>query len=117
MIKANGDVCLCCWTNPIGNINETELDSIVTNIKAQQLRSELLTGNLSEHCKGCTARTNTTTDRLNADVDAYLNDHNHSYTISQGELVAASPNNNRSLGSKIRSRLGKLSPFGARRER
>jgi radical SAM protein with 4Fe4S-binding SPASM domain len=109
MIKANGDVCLCCWTNPIGNINDAELDSIVSNINAQHLRSSLLTGNLSEHCKRCTARSDTTTEKLNADVETYLNDQNHQYTVSQGVLIEASPNNKqRSLGSKIRSRLGKI---------
>jgi radical SAM protein with 4Fe4S-binding SPASM domain len=108
MIKANGDVCLCCWTNPIGNINDAELDSIVSNINAQHLRSSLLTGNLSENCRRCTARTNTTTEKLNADVETYLNDHSHRYTVSQGELVEVSPNNERRLGSKIRSRIGKL---------
>lgn len=109
MIKANGDVCLCCWTNPIGNINDAELDSIVSNINAQHLRSSLLTGNLSEHCKRCTARTNTTTEELNADVDIYLNDQDNRYTVSQGVLVEVSPSNvQRSLASKIGSRLGRL---------
>lgn len=109
MIKANGDVCLCCWTNPIGNINEAELDSIVSNINAQHLRSSLLTGDLSEHCKRCTARTNTTTEELSADVDTYLNDQNNRYTVSQGVLVEVSPSNvQRSLVSKIGSRLGRL---------
>lgn len=109
MIKANGDVCLCCWTNPIGNINDAELDSIVSNINAQHLRSSLLTGNLSEHCKRCTARTNTTTEELNADVDTYLNDQDNRYTVSQGLLIEVSPSNvQRSLVSKIGSRLGRL---------
>lgn len=108
MIKANGDVCLCCWTEPIGNINNAELDTIVSNFKAQQMRSSLLSGNLSEHCKRCTARNNTTTEKLNADVEAYLNDHSQRYSVSQGELVTENQIRKRSIGHRIAARMRKL---------
>jgi radical SAM protein with 4Fe4S-binding SPASM domain len=108
MVKANGDVCLCCWTEPIGNINTADLDAIVSNFNAQHMRSSLLSGNLSDHCKRCTARKNTTTDKLNEDVETYLNDHNHRYTVSQGELVAISPISKRSFSHRIVARLRKL---------
>jgi hypothetical protein len=91
MIKADGSVCLCCWSAPIGNINDLELDQIVTGFKAQQLRISLLTGQLMGCCLSCPARHATTTDKLSADVETYLNDSEKYYTVSQGELIYSPP--------------------------
>ncbi|MEB3243364.1 MAG: SPASM domain-containing protein [Cyanobacteriota bacterium] len=88
MIKADGDVSLCCWSAPVGNTNSADLDEIITGLKAQHLRSSLLTGELLPCCRSCPARADTTTDALQEDVTTYLSDTEHRYTISQGVLVA-----------------------------
>lgn len=92
MIKADGNVSLCCWSAPIGNTNASDLDEIVTGLKAQHLRSSLLTGELMGCCLACPARGNTTTDALQKDVETYLKDSEKRYTISQGQLVATEAN-------------------------
>ncbi len=88
MIKADGNVSLCCWSAPIGNTNAADLDQIVSGLKAQHLRSSLLTGELMPCCRSCPARGDTTTDALQEDVTAYLSDTDHRYSVSQGVLVA-----------------------------
>lgn len=91
LIKADGHVCLCCWSEPIGNVNTAELDQIVTGLKAQHLRSSLLTGELPGCCRHCPARDETTTERLCEDVETYLNDSDKRYTVSQGRLILSQP--------------------------
>ncbi len=79
MIKADGNVSLCCWSAPIGNTNSADLDEIITGLKAQHLRSSLLTGELLPCCRSCPARADTTTDALREDVTTYLSDTEHRY--------------------------------------
>jgi hypothetical protein len=86
LIKADGNVCLCCWSEPIGNVNSADLDAIVSGLKAQHLRSSLLTGELLRCCSQCPAREDTTTEKLCADVETYLNDTEKLYAVSQGKL-------------------------------
>jgi hypothetical protein len=86
LIKADGNVCLCCWSEPIGNVNSADLDAIVSGLKAQHLRSSLLTGELLRCCSQCPARNATTTEKLCADVETYLNDTEKLYAVSQGKL-------------------------------
>jgi hypothetical protein len=88
MIKADGNVSLCCWSAPVGNTNVADLDEIITGLKAQHLRSSLLTGELMPCCRFCPARGDTTTEALEKDVTTYLQDKEKRYTISQGVLVA-----------------------------
>jgi hypothetical protein len=87
LIKADGNVCLCCWSEPIGNVNSADLDAIVSGLKAQHLRSSLLTGELLRCCSQCPAREATTTEKLCADVEIYLNDSEKLYAVSQGKLI------------------------------
>jgi hypothetical protein len=91
LIKADGDVCLCCWSEPVGNVNAADLDSIVGGLKAQHLRSSLLTGELLSCCRNCPAREETTTEKLCKDVETYLNDTNNCFVVSQGKLIANHP--------------------------
>ncbi|MFM7393586.1 MAG: SPASM domain-containing protein [Cyanobium sp.] len=88
MIKADGNVALCCWSAPVGNTNVADLDQIISGLKAQHLRSSLLTGKLMPCCRFCPARGDTTTEALEKDVTIYLQDKEKRYTISQGILVA-----------------------------
>lgn len=109
MVKADGNVSLCCWSAPVGNTNAADLDEIITGLKAQHLRSSLLTGELLPCCRSCPARGDTTTEALQRDVTAYLQDQGKHYTVSQGVLVAiTSPPANstpaRSHGSTQRGR-------------
>lgn len=110
MIKADGNVSLCCWSAPVGNTNTADLDAIITGLKAQHLRSSLLTGELMPCCRSCPARGDTTTDALQEDVTAYLSDQDNRYTISQGALVAqahpAAHNNSRNARGSSQRRGG-----------
>jgi hypothetical protein len=103
IIKADGNVCLCCWSPPVGNINESDLTEIVTGPKAQLFRNSLLTGELMNCCHQCPARSNTSTEALRADVQLYLADSEKQYTISQGKLTLSQPISTR---SKLLSKTG-----------
>ena len=93
LVRADGYVKLCCWSEPVGNVNETDLDQIVTGSAAQSLRSSLLSGNLTENCKGCSQRGMTTREQLGLDLSRYLNDSTGSLSVSQGVLVDNQPRN------------------------
>ena len=91
LIKADGSVSLCCWSAPIGNTQTADLDEIVSGLKAQHLRSSLLTGDLLACCLACPARGNTTTEALQKEVETYLTDTQKRTTVTQGRLVATEP--------------------------
>jgi hypothetical protein len=91
LIKADGNVCLCCWSQPIGNVHTAGLNTIVGGMEAQQLRSSLLTGELLDCCRHCPAREDTTTDKLYRDVETYLSDSDKRTAISQGQLILTPP--------------------------
>jgi hypothetical protein len=110
LVKADGSVCLCCWSEPIGNINESSLDDIISGEKAQALRSSLLEGNLAAFCVSCIARDDTTIDKLQADVSTYLTDESRRYVVSQGELIDLGVNG-AGTGADQRNRLKKRGPF------
>lgn len=101
IIKADGNVCLCCWSPPVGNINESDLNEIVTGPEAQLFRNSLLTGELLDCCHRCPARGDTSTEALRADVQLYLADSEKQYTISQGQLALHQPVSTRSKNLSI----------------
>ena len=53
LIKANGDVWLCCNNTVVGNIHESALDDILNNEKSIAYRKGLLVGKPLPECKYC----------------------------------------------------------------
>jgi hypothetical protein len=74
MLKANGDVSLCCWGESVGSIHREELAAIVSGERARATRARLLSGELGRDCLECPARGWTTPsalrDRLEPMLDA-----------------------------------------------
>jgi len=65
LLQTNGDVSPCCWYYaPLGNLNQQSFDEIVNNEAFQQLRRQLLTGDLPEFCIACPGRGITTPRNL-----------------------------------------------------
>ena len=66
-IRTNGDVWPCCWFyESLGNINDTPFDQLMNSSAFQELRRELLTGQLRKACTECPSRSITTPDKLMA---------------------------------------------------
>lgn len=75
VIKANGDVWLCCNNTIVGNINEEKLDNILNNEKSMAYRKGLLTGNPLPECKYCHEKPACSVNELLALVNQwYTND-------------------------------------------
>lgn len=55
-VQASGDVALCCWSKPIGNLSEGPIERLLEGERALALRRGLLTGDLPEDCAHCPAR-------------------------------------------------------------
>lgn len=64
-IQTNGDVWPCCWFwDSLGNLNHEPFDKIINGPKFQELRRELLTGQLRKACVECPSRSATTPGQL-----------------------------------------------------
>jgi radical SAM protein with 4Fe4S-binding SPASM domain len=64
-IRTNGEVWPCCWFyESLGNVNETPFDQLMNSGAFQELRRELLTGQLRKACIECPSRSITTPDKL-----------------------------------------------------
>jgi hypothetical protein len=72
ILRANGDVCLCCRSPAVGNLRDSSLESIVDGEPARELRAELLSGELAEHCHSCCERGVTSKDALRRQVEELL---------------------------------------------
>jgi hypothetical protein len=72
ILRADGDVCLCCRSPAVGNLRERPLDAILDGEPARAMRRELLAGELAEHCRNCCERGVTTPEALRRDVEALL---------------------------------------------
>lgn len=67
-INADGDVSLCCWSNPVGNVQNTALEELRNGGAAMEMRGGLLSGNLPSACAACEVRAWTTAANLQDDV-------------------------------------------------
>jgi hypothetical protein len=56
LLHANGDVSLCCWSKPVGNLHGSTLPEILRNAQSKELRRTLLSGELVDDCRDCPAR-------------------------------------------------------------
>lgn len=72
ILRADGDVCLCCRSPAVGNLGDRSLESILDGEPARALRRELLSGELADHCRLCCERGVTTPDALRGDVEKLL---------------------------------------------
>jgi radical SAM protein with 4Fe4S-binding SPASM domain len=61
-ILVNGEIWPCCWfyQKPLGNVHVTPFDQVINGPAFQELRRELLTGNLRKVCVECPSRSLTT---------------------------------------------------------
>ena len=71
LIKANGDVWLCCNSTKVGNIKEEKLNNILNNDETKSYRAGLLHGNLNPICKYCHEKPACTTLELHQAVNDY----------------------------------------------
>jgi len=55
-IRANNDVCICCWQPAVGNLKNDSYQDIVNNESAREIRRGLLTGDMHYNCANCQAR-------------------------------------------------------------
>ena len=72
LINANGDIWPCCWfyQRPLGNVHERPFDELINGPPFQELRRELLTGDLRTVCMECPSRGVTTPTQLLARLRA-----------------------------------------------
>lgn len=71
LIKANGDVWLCCNGAHVGNVQEEELSNILNNQAAQEYRRGLLEGRPLPACKHCVDRKACSIEELKTLVRGY----------------------------------------------
>lgn len=67
-INAEGDVSLCCWSSPVGNLRHTPLEALRNGEAAHKMRAGLLSGELPSACAACEVRAWTTSANLQDDV-------------------------------------------------
>lgn len=71
-VQASGDVALCCWSRPVGNLKDASLAQIVDGDAARKLREGLLAGELDADCRDCPARGLTSLAQLEQRVHAAI---------------------------------------------
>ena len=74
IVRANGDVCLCCRSPAVGNVKERPLEAILEGDAARALRRELLAGELAPYCVECSERGTTSVAALRTRVEELLSD-------------------------------------------
>lgn len=72
LVKADGSVALCCWGENVGNIHDTDLDTVLRSPRASDRRMRLLSGRLGSDCLACPARGWTSTSALRDRLAGYL---------------------------------------------
>lgn len=71
LIKANGDVWLCCNGALVGNVENQELSDVLNSQQAQDYRKGLLEGKPLPACKHCVDRRACSTEELTTMVKEY----------------------------------------------
>jgi radical SAM protein with 4Fe4S-binding SPASM domain len=73
-IQPNGDVLPCCWfyQAALGNLHKAPFSEVINSAEFQQLRRELLTGELRKVCIECPSRAITTPENLLARLRAKM---------------------------------------------
>jgi hypothetical protein len=67
MLNSRRQLQPCCWHPPIGTLEVgASLSDLLEGPAMRELRRQLLTGDLSDHCQGCPARALATTAELRA---------------------------------------------------
>lgn len=74
MVRTNGRVDPCCWYygDDIGEISTQPFSEVVNGDKVQELRRQLLTGELGDNCRNCPSRGITTPEHLRTIVKSKL---------------------------------------------
>ena len=61
---ADGEVTLCCYGPPVGNLRAGSFDEAFRGERARRIRAGLLSGELDAHCEQCAARGWTSAEEL-----------------------------------------------------
>jgi len=73
LIGSNKDISPCCWHSPIYTLSDYQsLDGVLNNLKFQELRYRLLSGDLPPDCANCPTRSLTSIKKLQKKVALYL---------------------------------------------
>ena len=71
-IRADGQVCLCCFAPPVGSLTDDGLGPILNGEEAMKYRYGLLTGELMPACLKCPEKPHGTRERLTELVTKFL---------------------------------------------
>jgi len=71
-VHADGNVSLCCWSRPVGNVKDAPMQQLLHNEAALAMRRGLLTGELPPDCAQCPARTLTAVPEFRRKVEGWL---------------------------------------------
>jgi len=73
MLNARRQLQPCCWHPPIGTLEVgASLNDLLEGPAMRELRRQLLTGELNEHCQKCPARSLATPAELRARLERSL---------------------------------------------
>lgn len=65
MLKSTRELMPCCWHPAVGTLRiGTSLGELLDGPAIRELRRQLLTGDLNDHCRSCPARSLSSTDAL-----------------------------------------------------
>lgn len=71
-VQVDGDVRLCCYGAPVGNLKEASLEDVLNSETAMDYRDGLLTGNLKPICANCPDKRVCNISELEARVQVFL---------------------------------------------
>jgi hypothetical protein len=72
VFRGDGGIAPCCRRPPIGTLTEDSLPTILNGDKARELKANLLSGRLDDHCMNCQARAMTSPAQLAQKVSALV---------------------------------------------
>ena len=71
-VRSEGDVCICCYSEPVGNLRDGSLEQVLNSTRAMEYRQGLVTGELVPKCAGCSDKQVVTVEVLHRRVEACL---------------------------------------------
>lgn len=72
LIKSNRTVCICCYSPPVGNLNDSTLEEILDGPETTEYREKLLSGEMTAACKRCPDKNMVPIEKLTEVVTRYL---------------------------------------------
>lgn len=72
LIKSNRSVCICCYSPPVGHLDDSSLDEILDSAEATEYRAKLLSGEMKPACQICPDKNMVPVERLKEIVTRYV---------------------------------------------